>query len=404
MKKLTGEEIDTYAEIVNRAWPALNADKWLREHIEESIHETTYGLFKSKKLVAGIRVFKFELNYNKTSILAYGLGMVAVDILHKKEKNAYHLIQYFIQSADENNVTLAMLYPFDFSFYKKMGFGIGTKVYQFYLKPQAFPDYHTKQHLKELTVKDSNELLEFYNKFFYQTHGMTKRILNPSELERPFNYGTIIGFLDETKKLKGYLVFSIEERNLYIHEYFYESSEVLKEFSSFLHSQSDQINRIIINSSDDELIHFVSQPESDQPLMINFPSLNEHKHIAHIGTGVMYRIINLKSFFEELKVKNHQFYNETLVIKFSIQDSFYPKNSKPIIVSFVKGEISDINLSQFDVEIKMDISNLSSLVMGVANFKTLVRLGLAELSNQHYMNSVHNLFTIDQKPICTKAF
>ncbi|WP_170829631.1 GNAT family N-acetyltransferase [Terribacillus halophilus] len=54
-----------------------------------------YGVFEDEEILAGMRVFDFEMKYSSTPINIGGVGMLAVDMLHKKEKNAYNLLQYF---------------------------------------------------------------------------------------------------------------------------------------------------------------------------------------------------------------------------------------------------------------------------------------------------------------------
>lgn len=126
IRKITGSDYEKFSKLANSAFEGLNADKWLENHIEETTKENLYGVFKEDNLLAGMRTFDFEMNYSSTPIRVGGIGMLAVDMLHKKEKNAYHLLQYFLNLNSEAKVNLVMLNPFKVSFYKKMGFGIGT--------------------------------------------------------------------------------------------------------------------------------------------------------------------------------------------------------------------------------------------------------------------------------------
>ncbi|TYR74474.1 GNAT family N-acetyltransferase [Rossellomorea vietnamensis] len=405
IRKIAGKDYEKFCKLANSAFPGLNADKWLENHIEETTKERLFGLFKGDDVVAGMRTFDFEVNYSSTPIRAGGVGMLAVDMLHKKEGNAYQLLQYFLQMNEEANANLVMLHPFKVSFYKKMGFGIGTKNYQFYISPGEFPDYKEKGHLVELGVEDREQVLDCYNRVYSRTHGMTRRFPFERELNRPFWFGRVIGYVDEGK-VKGYFVYSIEEKDLIIHELFFESPQVLREISTFLHSQSDQIKRVILNSNSDELLHFVNSPESGETTMADFPSATDNKHAANAGIGVMYRIINSVNFFKDLQEKNHQFNpGVTLAVKFSIHDEFYHSNSLPFIVTFENGKIAEVKeKGSYDVEIKMDIAEFSSMVMGVENAYFFLRWGLMDISNESYSRVINSLFQTDQKPVMVKAF
>ncbi|UOR12824.1 GNAT family N-acetyltransferase [Halobacillus amylolyticus] len=405
IRKITGSDYEKFNKIANSAFEGLNADKWLENHIEETTKENLYGVFKDKNLLAGMRTFDFEMNYSSTPIRVGGVGMLAVDMLHKKEKNAYQLLQYFLNLNSDAKVNLVMLNPFKVSFYKKMGFGIGTKNYQFYLDPNEFPNYKEKSHLVELTVDERGQILDCYNRVYSRTHGMTKRFPFERELNRPFWFGRVIGYVIEGE-VKGYFVYSIKEKDLHIHELFFESPDVIREFSTFLNSQSDQIKRVIINSNFDEILHFLDSPESGETTMVDFTSSPDYKHIANVGTGIMYRIINCSGFFEELKESNHIFNPSiTISVKLAIEDDLFPINSLPFILDIKGGRIVDIKEDgPADVELRMNIAVFSSLVMGVDNANSYLKWGLMEISDVSYIKVINSLFQTDSKPMITKAF
>jgi len=88
-----------------------------------------YGLWEENKLVGGMRLHDFEMNLFSKMIPVGGIGLVAVDLLRKKEKMAKELIDHFFKVFLEKQVHFVALYPFRPDFYKKMGFGYGPKVH-----------------------------------------------------------------------------------------------------------------------------------------------------------------------------------------------------------------------------------------------------------------------------------
>ncbi|MGM0842764.1 MAG: GNAT family N-acetyltransferase [Bacillota bacterium] len=400
INKLTYESFCTLA---NRAFSGLNAHKWLKDHIEETPSESLYGLFKEDHLIAGMRTFMFEMNFNQTTISVGGVGMLVVDMLHKKEGNAYQLVKYFYELNKSKGVNLVMLNPFKVPFYKKMGFGIGTYVYQYYLNPNSFQDYSVKKHLEHLSYEDRALVLDCYNRVYQRTHGMTKRPSTDRELNRPFNFGQVVGYKRNNKVL-GYVMYEAKEKDLHIHELFFETREAIEEISTFLQQQADQFHRIIINSNNDDLIHFVSSPESGLNTMLDTAPSVDNKHMVNLGVGVMYKVINCKGFFKELYEKNHQFGNHSLNIKFEIKDDLQSEESKDFTVSFSHGEIKSFDELRVDTVIKMGIAEFSSMVMGTVNFRTLHKWGKAEVSNLDFVNQINDLFQTEERPTCTKAF
>lgn len=119
--------------------------------------------------------------------------------------------------------------------------------------------------------------------------------------------------------------------------------------------------------------------------------------------GVMYRLVDLIGFFKELQGKEHRFHQESLAIKLSITDRLIDENNRSITLQIQNGMIVNIDQEQYDVEVHMDISHLSSLIVGGTKFKTLYQWGLASVFDETYMETIHNLFRTEQ-PVCTKAF
>jgi predicted acetyltransferase len=403
IKEINQSTYESFCSLANGAFSGLNTDKWLKDHIEETPSESLYGLFKENDLIAGMRTFMFEMNFNQTTISVGGVGMLAVDILHKKEGNAYQLVNYFYELNKSKGNNLVMLHPFNVSFYKKMGFGIGTHVYQYYLNPKSFQDYSGKDHLEHLSSDDRALILDCYNRVYQRTHGMTKRFPSERELNRPFNFGQVVGYKRNNQVL-GYVLYEGKGKDLYIHELFFETKEAIEEISTFLHQQADQFNRIIINSNNDDFIHFVCSPESGLNTMLDTTPSVDNKHMVNLGVGVMYRVIDCKGLLVELYEKKYQFGNASLNIKFEIQDELQSDDSKNFTVKFSHGEIKSFNEQPVDTVVKMEISEFSSMIMGAVNFRSLHKWGKAEISIPGYINQINELFQTYERPTCTKAF
>ncbi len=57
-----------------------------------------------------------------------------------------------------------------------------------------------------------------------------------------------------------------------------------------------------------------------------------------------------------------------------------------------------------DVEVRLDISEFSSLLMGSVGFRKLHTFGLAEISDDRYIDTVDRLFRVWEKPTCVTRF
>ena len=60
--------------------------------------------------------------------------------------------------------------------------------------------------------------------------------------------------------------------------------------------------------------------------------------------------------------------------------------------------------SKFDVDMKIDNADFSSLILGAVDLKSLYTYGRIKISNTAYTEQLHSLFRTDQKPNCLTHF
>ncbi|WP_255505248.1 hypothetical protein [Lysinibacillus sphaericus] len=77
----------------------------------------------------------------------------------------------------------------------------------------------------------------------------------------------------------------------------YETPEALLEFSTFLNSQVDQVNRIEWNTQEENIHFFLGDIRNGTNHLI--PSVYHASAVS--GGGLMYRIINVRGFLRSLQ-------------------------------------------------------------------------------------------------------
>ena len=96
IRPLTDEEIAPFARIAANAYPAMRLGtedevrgfaERLRDRMDPPA-DTLYGAFRDGALVGGMRLIEFHMNVRGETLPTGGVGLVAVDLLHKKEKVA----------------------------------------------------------------------------------------------------------------------------------------------------------------------------------------------------------------------------------------------------------------------------------------------------------------------------
>jgi predicted acetyltransferase len=296
-----------------------------------------------------------------------------------------------------------MLYPFRPDFYKQMGFGYGTKLCQYRVTPAAFRRA-SKAHLRPLTVADAAGLHACYSREVTRTHGMCERM--PREFERLFDNPArrLIGY-EEGSELHGYLAFTFQRvrpdhwlhNDLVIQELVYDTPAALTELVTYLNTQSDQVNRVIVNTPDDTWHHLLHDPRNDSGNVV---------HLYHEsntqGVGLMYRVIDVPRLFAQLQA--HRFGTATLALEVVLQDSFFPPNHHRTLVRFTQGVAAVQASGAPDVTMTLDVAEFSSLLMGAVTFADLYRYGLVTVSHNSYVEPLDRLFHVPQKPRCLTHF
>lgn len=403
------EDLDHLNELRIDAYPGFTTPA-NRPEMREKLHKIQtghpspfYGYYRNGQLLGSMRLFDFTMNLYGQAILVGGLASVAVHLLHKKEQIAKKMVEFFLQYYRDKGASFTFLYAFRPDFYKKMGFGYGTRTYDYRINPSSFLRGDSKKHLLFLYEDDAQEWINCHNRIAKKTHGMIYKTHDDylAYLNDPSK--KIIGF-QKDGCIQGYMVFSpqkVTDQNVLthhfvIHEWQYETSEVLQEFLTFLHSQADQFERVVFQTQDDQFYYLLADPRNHTERLL--PGLFHESH--RVGLGMMPRIVNSAKAIQE--IRNRTFGNESVIVQFNITDNFLSEKSD-VAVSFKNGT-GTLTSEPPEVTIYIDIANYSSLLFGAVSFKTLHHYGLITLSSSSYVDKLGNLLDGGIKPICTVSF
>lgn len=120
------------------------------------------------------------------------------------------------------------------------------------------------------------------------------------------------------------------------------------------------------------------------------------------GIGLMYRIINVNGFIRQL---SHRHFNAPdLKWKLTVTDTFFPNNQGEYLLQLKNGLLEMVGDGDYEVEVKMDISELSSLLMGIVKLKDLYLYSKVEISDTTFLNKLNSIFAALDLPLCMTAF
>jgi predicted acetyltransferase len=412
-KRLPERDYTAFTDLIAEAYPGLGfGSPESRERFRDDIAQlqeadpigNVYGAYREGALVGGLACYDFEMQLHAARVPTGGIGMVATGLLHKKEKVARDIIAFFLERYDQAGAPLVALYPFRPGFYRKMGFGYGTRAVRYSLLPAALPRGESKAHLVTLGEADHHAIMACYARYMDGRHGMLTR--RPPEFERMINSRNVaLGYRDDGGRLRGYLVCKFEDAaphnpfkyNLLVRELVAPDRAVLGEFCTFLHTQADQVNRVLLTVQDDTFVHLLADPRDDEGAI--FPPLFHSTGTA--GVGMMVRVLSVPRLIERLA--GHDFGGQTCILRVTLTDSFFPANAGSTVIRFEQGRATLPGSAHVDAEVGLDVAEFSSLVYGAIGFRQLYDYGLAEISDPAWVGAVDSIFRAP-RPMCLTIF
>lgn len=409
IKQLPESDYEAFVTICANAYPSMGiVSEEDRQRMfarlqdaNNSSNRRVYGLYREGQLLGGMIFYDLPMQLLSVQALTGGVGMVAVDLLHKKERVAFEMLRFFLQHYRKRGAPLALLYPFRPDFYRKMGFSAGTPLLEYRVRAADLPKGESKAQVVLLQPEERELVRDCYHRCMARTHGLIAK--SDHELQQLFRPKRYVTAYKQGDQVQGYAAFSFEaggnflHNNIVVHELFYENPTALSQLFTFLHSQADQIDRVIFYTQDEDFHHLFADPRNGGGRLL--PSVF-HESATH-AIGVMYRVIDTPGLFRTLA--EHRFGVDSCTFQLTIHDSFLPENAGSTLVQIQDGRPQVLADGTPQFTISMEVGVFSALVMGTARFRSLHAYGLAEISDPQAVELVDRLF-LTSKPICTTPF
>lgn len=412
IKLITPEYIEDYLTIYLNAYPAGKSlgeegrDKYrprILHSMENDKNIHFYGLFEDGKLIAQMKLIDFSMNAFGKMIKACGLMALGVHPMHKKKGAARDMVRFFEEYTRETGASVAMLLPFRMDFYRQMGYGYGSKMEEYKLPTVNLPAAD-KEELSKVRFMGSDEaataeILECYSTFATKNHGMCLKFEDEIRGLDGDSDTRRVGYYEDGQ-LKGYVFFNFiceSEVNytlnrMEVTELVYHSPLALRTLLGFLKNQSDLAQTTVIRTGEPDFYHLMPSAQDTSGNYIDFGFLQTN--IAAVGT--MYKIVNLKEFIRA--TSHRKFVPFDLTVKFDYESELYHTENSFAITFGLDGHWSIGKIEDADVTVTCKLSDLSSLLMGSADFASLVRLGAISIDDEGYTEILDILLHSNQKP------
>ena len=432
IRPLKPENMADYIDIYLNAYPAGKdlSDECRRKYYDRNLqslleydHVNFYGMFEKdgsndsdgsndgdsgERLIAIMKLIDFDINLFGEMKKACGLMSLGVHPLHKKKSAARDMVRFFETYTTESGAAVAMLLPFRMDFYRKLGYGCGTRLDEYHIRTEYLPECRDISALRFLGRDEVDQVVECYRWFVEKNHGAVCKFEEEIRDMRADDDIRRLGCF-RGDRLAGYAAFTFVNTSdcnytlnrMDVKELVYEDAEVLRQLLGGLRMQSDLAQSVILRSGEPDFYHLLQSCQDMSGNYIDFGFLQTN--VSAVGT--MYKIPDVKQFVEA--ASHRKFPPDALTTGFCVEDELAGTENRFALL-FAKS--ADPNVSHWsyddsrqayegaDVHVSCRLSDLSSLLMGSAEFGGLVRLGVMKVSDPAWTGRLDRLLHAEQKP------
>lgn len=414
IKLITPQHIEDYLTIYLNAYPAYKdigdegREKYrpkILNSMENDKHIHFYGLFEDGRLIATMKLIDFSVNLFGRMQTATGLMALGVHPLHKKKGAALEMVRFFEDYVVRCGNSVAMLLPFRMDFYRKMGYGCGSKLDEYRIPSENLPkiDREDMSALRFLTSSDVEEMIRCHSAFADKNHGMAEKFEDEIRAIEEDTQSRRIGCFEDGR-MTGYVSYRLvcesdvnyTLNRMEVDELVYMDGKVLLRLLGYLRNQSDLAQTVVLRTGEPDFYHLLPSSQDISGNYIDFGFLQTN--VSAVGT--MYKVVDPEVFIASTGYR--KFPASVLTVRF-IYDDELNHCTKEVCAAFTADSSgSSWRLAEkdsaADVSVRCTLSTLSSLFMGSCGFSSLVRLGAITLDKPQYEEELDRLFYCRQKP------
>lgn len=414
VRRLNPDNLDAFTRIYLDAYPSgkniseecyrMYFDRNLESMLEYE-HVNFFGLFEGDELIAIMKLIDFEMNFFGEMKKSTGLMSMGVHPLHKRKGAARELVSFFEEYTEDTGGLVSMFLPFRVDFYRKMGYGYGTKLDEYRIPTVQLPICRDISNLRIVKKDEVSKILTCHSEFVKRYHGAVKKFGEEIRDILADDNKRYLGYFDG-EEMKGYAAFDfISESDvnytlnrIEVSELVYSNGDVLRSLIGGLRMQADLAQNIVIRTGEADFYHLLDSPQDTSGNYIKYGFLQTNVS----AMGNMYKIPNIKWFIDN--TKNRRFVMDNIKITVRVKDEF--KNTEEeFSLIFRTSDIGNYSnwfysedLDDSEFEIICNLADLSSLLMGSAEFAPLVRMGIVKISDVAEIERLDRLFHYCQKP------
>ena len=417
IRPILPDEIDDFQEIYLNAYPAYkDLDEACYDYyrcknlldMETDKDVEFLGCYEDGALIATMKIVRFTMNLYGEMKPVCALMALGVHRLHKKQHAALDMVREFERRTKESRGLVCLLLPFTIAFYRRMGYGLGTRLDEYRLPTAQLPAYDPHAYIRQLTLRilslqDVSRMISCYDAICEKNHGMLCKFSEEKRLMAKDQATRRIGVFDGDR-LIGYLSYDIlsdhptnyTRNTLSAKELVYEDGQVLRLLLDFIRRQRDLAAYCILRTGEEDFYHILSDPTDRSGNYIDFGYLQTN--LSAVGT--MYKIPDPLAFVRETAYA--RFPADELTALFQYSEALSGQAGK-VAIRFTGGRwrpASEAEADRPDITVALSEGDLASLFLGSCSLTSLIRLGQIRIKSKDpaYAARLSTLLRPEQKP------
>ena len=314
-------------------------------------HENTIVVEDDEEIVSSLQLNQYNLKLNdKIYDTSYVVG---VSTFPQARGKGYmkHIMDFTLNELYRKNQLVSILMPIDYRLYRKYGYEHCYDQIEYEIDIEDLSGFKSKGFLKKAKLDNINDLINIENNFLKDLNGTIIRDKNYYEnlfKEVESEDGHIYIHEDELKD--GYIIYFINNENIFVRELYYNNLNALKGMLRFLYNHNTQCKKVTISSPIDDKIRFIlSNPKTANIKLKPF---------------MMGRVINFKKYLESLNIKS----NENLSINISVKDDFIKENNKIFKIHLNNNKLN-VESGDSIADVEFNINTITQLAFSYINGK-----------------------------------
>lgn len=314
-------------------------------------HENTIVVEDDEEIVSSLQLNQYNLKLNdKIYDTSYVVG---VSTFPQARGKGYmkHIMDFTLNELYRKNQLVSILMPIDYRLYRKYGYEHCYDQIEYEIDIEDLSGFKSKGFLKKAKLDNINDLINIENNFLENLNGTIIRDKNYYEnlfKEVESEDGHIYIHEDELKD--GYIIYFINNENIFVRELYYNNLNALKGILRFLYNHNTQCKKVTISSPIDDKIRFIlSNPKTANIKLKPF---------------MMGRVINFKKYLESLNIKS----NENLSINISVKDDFIKENNKIFKIHLNNNKLN-VESGDYISDVEFNINTITQLAFSYINGK-----------------------------------